>query len=63
MNKLITTILAIIMILTLILIALIEAATFYACLKQLNYNKYDVNRDGKVSATDYVLIKNYIMEN
>lgn len=23
--------------------------------------KYDVNRDGEVSAADYVLIKNYIM--
>ena len=25
------------------------------------YNPYDVNRDGKVSALDYALIKNYIM--
>lgn len=25
-------------------------------------NRYDVNRDGKVSSSDYVLIKNYIME-
>lgn len=25
-------------------------------------NNYDVNRDGKVTSTDYVLIKNYIME-
>lgn len=25
-------------------------------------NPYDVNRDGKVTSTDYVLIKNYIME-
>ena len=25
-------------------------------------NKYDVNGDGKVNASDYVLIKNYIME-
>lgn len=24
--------------------------------------RYDVNRDGKVNAQDYVLIKNYIME-
>lgn len=28
----------------------------------LNVNRYDVNRDGKVTSTDYVLIKNYIME-
>ncbi len=26
------------------------------------YNKYDVNRDGKVTSADYVEIKNYIME-
>lgn len=25
------------------------------------YNPYDANKDGKVSAVDYVLIKNYIM--
>lgn len=25
-------------------------------------NPYDVNRDGEVTATDYILIKNYIME-
>ena len=25
------------------------------------YNQYDANRDGKVSASDYVVIKNYIM--
>ena len=24
-------------------------------------NKYDVNEDGKVTAEDYVLVKNYIM--
>lgn len=30
-------------------------------LENPNYN-YDVNRDGKVTAQDYVLIKNYIME-
>lgn len=26
------------------------------------YDRHDVNRDGKVSAQDYVEIKNYIME-
>ena len=26
------------------------------------YNRYDVNRDGKVTSADYVEIKNYIME-
>lgn len=26
------------------------------------FDKHDVNRDGKVTAQDYVLIKNYIME-
>lgn len=30
--------------------------------KREEKNPYDVNRDGKVTATDYVLIKNYIME-
>lgn len=25
-------------------------------------NRYDVNRDGKVNAVDYVQIKNYIMK-
>lgn len=27
-----------------------------------SYHQYDVNRDGKVSAADYVAIKNYIMK-
>ena len=26
------------------------------------FNQYDVNHDGKVTATDYVLIRKYIME-
>lgn len=26
------------------------------------YNRYDVNKDGKVTSADYVEIKNYIME-
>lgn len=26
------------------------------------YNRYDVNRDGKITSADYVEIKNYIME-
>lgn len=26
------------------------------------FNRYDVNRDNKVDATDYVQVKNYIME-
>ena len=30
-------------------------------LNQNKYNKYDVNKDGKVSAVDYVEVKNYIM--
>lgn len=28
---------------------------------KIERNTYDVNNDGKVSAVDYVLIKNYIM--
>lgn len=27
-----------------------------------DYNRYDVNRDGKITSADYVEIKNYIME-
>lgn len=30
-------------------------------LKKPVYNQYDVNHDGKVNSTDYVLVKNYIM--
>ena len=26
------------------------------------YNRYDVNRDGKVTSADYIEIKNYIMK-
>lgn len=26
------------------------------------YSKYDANRDGKVTAKDYVVIKNYLMK-
>ena len=26
------------------------------------YHQYDANRDGKITAQDYVVIKNYIME-
>ena len=26
------------------------------------YSRYDVNRDGKVSASDYVAVRNYLME-
>lgn len=26
------------------------------------YNRYDVNKDGKVTSADYIEIKNYIME-
>jgi len=29
---------------------------------EIKKNKYDINNDGMVSASDYVLIKNYIME-
>lgn len=29
---------------------------------KFDYNRYDVNRDGKVTSADYVEIKNYIME-
>jgi hypothetical protein len=29
---------------------------------EFTYNRYDVNRDGKVTSADYVEIKNYIME-
>lgn len=28
----------------------------------ITFNRYDVNRDGKVTAQDYVAVKNYIME-
>lgn len=32
------------------------------CFKGIFTNKYDVNGDGIVSASDYVAVKNYIME-
>lgn len=32
-------------------------------LSEETYHPYDVNRDGIVSAVDYVLIKNHIMSN
>lgn len=32
------------------------------CFKVIFTNKYDVNGDGIVSASDYVAVKNYIME-
>lgn len=38
---------------------------FLGCIemkKDMEKYRYDVNRDGKVTSTDYVLIKNYIME-
>lgn len=50
-----------------ILISAISAfvgAITYAAFTKLNeeiYHPYDVNRDGIVSAVDYVLIKNHIM--
>ena len=31
-------------------------------IKEVTKNKYDVNRDGKVTSQDYLLIKNYIMQ-
>lgn len=46
-------------IIILIVIMLISIISFYAGLNF--YDRHDVNRDGKVSAVDYVLIKNYIM--
>lgn len=30
---------------------------------QSKYNVYDVNHDGQINSQDYVLIKNYIMQN
>jgi hypothetical protein len=32
------------------------------CIGLTMFNRYDVNRDGKVTAQDYIAIKNYIME-
>lgn len=32
------------------------------CIGLTMFNRYDVNRDGKVTSQDYVAIKNYIME-
>lgn len=32
-------------------------------LSSISFEKYDVNQDGQVNSQDYVLIKNYIMEN
>ena len=33
-----------------------------ALYQNTTYNRYDVNGDGIVSASDYVAVKNYIME-
>ena len=45
----------------LIAISTISIAITLVNISKNNDNIYDVNKDGKVSATDYVLIKNYIM--
>lgn len=50
----------IIYIIILIVILLVSVISFYVGLNL--YDRHDVNRDGKVSAVDYVLIKNYIMD-
>ena len=50
-----------IVILLLIAISTISIAISLINISKNNDNIYDVNKDGKVSATDYVLIKNYIM--
>lgn len=47
--------------LLLIAISTISIAITLIDISKNNYNIYDVDKDGKVSATDYVLIKNYIM--
>lgn len=44
----------------LIIIVFVSITSFYIGLNL--YDRHDVNRDGKVSAVDYVLIKNYIMD-
>ena len=50
-----------IVILLLIAMSTISIAISLINISKNNYNIYDVDRDGEVSATDYVLIKNYIM--
>lgn len=47
--------------LLLITISMISIAISLINISKNNSNVYDVNKDGKVSATDYVLIKKYIM--
>lgn len=45
----------------LIAISTISIAISLISISKNNGNIYDVDKDGKVSTTDYVLIKNYIM--
>lgn len=45
----------------LITISMISIAISLVNISKNNSNIYDINKDGKVSASDYVLIKNYIM--
>lgn len=47
--------------LLLITLSMISIAISLISISKNNGNIYDVDRDGEVSATDYVLIKNYIM--
>lgn len=45
-----------------LLMLIMQTLCLTIILKETQYNKYDVNKDGKVSAFDYVEIRKYIME-
>ncbi len=45
----------------LITLSMISIAMSLISVSRINSNVYDVNKDGKVSPADYILIKNYIM--
>lgn len=51
----------IIMIIVLISMSLGYKICYIMNKNKIKKNDYDVNNDGKISAVDYVLIKNYIM--
>lgn len=49
-----------------LLIIIYMIITLIASFKIINYKEYDrrdVNRDGKINAVDYVIVMNYIMKN
>ena len=52
----------IIMIIVLISMSLGYEICYIMNKNKIKKNDYDVNNDGKISAVDYVLIKNYIMD-